>query len=361
MPRSILIFLFGDVGDTLLAVPAVRAIRNRYPAARLVLLTKPVAGQIISDLGIADQIVEVDKHLFDDPRALLWPRTWPQLVRALSATRSAHADVVVVLHHLVTRWGALKFALLALVSGAKKRVGLDNGHGWFLTDAVRDEGFGLRHEVEYGLEVAALLDARGEPRLEMAVGAADRDAACRLLAQHGLGRRPFLAMHPGTGWYGPGRRWPAERFARAAQLIMERHPMDCAILGTAQDEEEAREVARLLGGRAALLVGKTSLGQLGAVLERAELLLANDGGVGHVAAAVGVPVVSVFGPSNDLAWRPLTARVVATSLPCRPCFYRDRERGLPNGCATRECLTLVTPEAVAEAASHVLEERAVAR
>ena len=76
-----------------------------------------------------------------------------------------------------------------------------------------------------------------------------------------------------------------------------------------------------------------------------------------MAAAVGTPVVSVFGPSNDRAWRALTSTVVAAELPCRPCFYRDRERGLPAGCCTRECLTLVTPEAVAEAALAVLEER----
>ena len=360
MPRSILLMLFGDVGDTLLAVPAVRAIRRRYPTSRLVLLTKPVPGGIVARLRLVDEVVEIDKHLFDDPRALLSPRAWPPLLRALHTVRQTRPDTVVVLHHLVTRWGALKFGLLALASGAGNRVGLDNGRGWFLTRSVPDEGFGVRHEAEYCLEVAALLDARGDATLEAPVAEGDRVVVRRLLAAHGLGARPLLALHPGTGWYGPGRRWPAERFAETAGRLLAGRALDCVILGTSQEAQEAIEVERLLNGRATNLVGMTSLGELGAVLERSAVLVANDGGVGHMAAAVGTPVVSVFGPSNDRAWRALTSTVVAAELPCRPCFYRDRERGLPAGCCTRECLTLVTPEAVAKAALAVLEERAFA-
>lgn len=136
--------------------------------------------------------------------------------------------------------------------------------------------------------------------------------------------------------------------------------MRCVIVGTEQEAGEAEEVASLVGGNVVNLVGQTSLGELAAVLQRCSLLIANDGGVAHMAAAAGTPVVAVFGPSNDRAWHPLGGKVVAADLPCRPCFYRDFKTGWPQGCATRECLTLVTPRMVAETALSVLGERRVA-
>jgi heptosyltransferase-2 len=115
-----------------------------------------------------------------------------------------------------------------------------------------------------------------------------------------------------------------------------------------------------LGSRATNLVGRTSIGETGALLERCALLIANDGGVAHLGAAIGCPVVAVFGPSNDRAWRPLGGTVVAADLACRPCFYRDFETGMPHGCATRECLALVTPRMVANVALGILQEQRLA-
>jgi heptosyltransferase-2 len=131
-------------------------------------------------------------------------------------------------------------------------------------------------------------------------------------------------------------------------------------VGTDVERAEADEVASVLGDRALNLVGETSVGELGAVLERCSVTIANDGGVAHLSASVGTPVVAVFGPSNDRAWRPLLGTVVAADLACRPCFYRGFERGLPDGCATRECLALVTPSMVASAACDYVERAGAA-
>jgi ADP-heptose:LPS heptosyltransferase len=117
---------------------------------------------------------------------------------------------------------------------------------------------------------------------------------------------------------------------------------------------------RRLGPGCAGVVGRTTPRVLAAVLERCDLLLANDGGVAHVAATVQTPTVAVFGPSNDAAWRPLGAHVVAADIPCRPCFYRDFQIGLRGGCATRECLALVSPTQVAARALAILEDHRVA-
>jgi heptosyltransferase-2 len=278
------------------------------------------------------------------------------LIRLWMRLRRERADTAILFHHLVTRWGALKFALLSLASGANRRVGIDNGRGWFLTDSVRDRGFGDRHEAQYFLDVARLLGAEGTLDLEAPVSDEDRRRASRLL--NGAGRGPLIALHPGTGWYGPGRRWPVQSFIRVAELCLDRVGGTYVIVGTSAEATEARVVTESLGDRAVNLVGLTSVGELGAVLERCTVTIANDGGVAHLSAAVGTPVVAVFGPSNDRAWRPLLGTVVASDLACRPCFYRGFERGLPAGCATRECLALVSPRSVADAVLPYVERSA---
>lgn len=353
MQRRILLLLFGDLGDTLLTVPAVRAIRRRYPDARLTVLSKELPAKILGDLGLVDATIVVDKHLFDRPSSLAHPRSWLTLGRLWLRLRRERADTAVLFHHLVTRWGTLKFALLTMASGATRRVGIDNGRGWFLTDSVADRGFGDRHEAQYFLDVAALLDAEGPLELEAPVTAKDRAVARDLLAHAPDG--PLIAVHPGTGWYGPGRRWSTQGFVQAAELCLGQSAGTCVIVGTCSEQVEANDAAEALGARAVNLCGKTTVGELGAVLERCAVTIANDGGVAHLSAAVGTPVVTIFGPSNDRAWRPLLGTVVASNLACRPCFYRDFERGLPAGCATRECLALVTPRMVAAAALPYVE------
>ncbi len=358
MQRRILLLLFGDLGDTLLTVPAIRAIRRRFPDARLTVVSKALPAEIVERLNLVDESIVVDKHLFDRPASLLGLRSWLLMLRLLLRLRRERADTVVLFHHLVTRWGTLKFALLALASGATQRLGIDNGRGWFLTQSVEDRGFGERHEAQYFLDVVALLDAEGTLDLEAPVTDADRRSADTLLK--GAGRPPFIAVHPGTGWYGPGRRWPVASFIRAAELCLEGTGGTCVIVGTSVEADEADEMAVALGGRAVNLAGRTSIGELGGVLERCTVTIANDGGVAHLSAAVGTPVVTIFGPSNDRAWRPLLGTVVASDIACRPCFYREFERGLPNGCATRECLALVSPRMVVDAVLPYVERATAA-
>lgn len=354
MPRTVLLLLFGDIGDTVLTIPAIRAIRERYPGTRLLLMSKPLAGDIVRRLGLVDEVIDVDKHFFDRPAALLRPDAAVRLLALWWRLRRERIDTVVLFHHLVTRWGALKFGLLSMASGARQRLGIDNGRGWFLTRSVPDLGFGARHEAEYRLSVAELLDAPGTLDLEFPVGDDDRARARALLAAQGLRDERFFAVYPGTGPYGPGRKWPAQRFAETARRVSAEHGMRAVIVGTDVDQAEADYVAEALGESAVNLLGQTDLGQLAAVLECCEVLIGNDGGVGHVAAAVGTPVVTIFGPSNERSWRPLGGVVVAADLGCRPCFYRDFATGLPAGCATRECLSLVTVPDVVRAVRSVI-------
>jgi heptosyltransferase-3 len=347
MPHTILVLLFGDLGDTLLTVPALRALRRRFPHSTVLVMAKPLSGRYVCELGLADEVIDVDKHALDRMRSLVSPVTAMRLLRLSWHLRRRNVDQLVVFQHLTTVWGSLKYGFLAIATGAPIRAGLDNGRGWFLTHRAQDRGFGAVHESHYWLEVASLLGATGEAVLEAAISDGDARSADLLLREAGLESGEMLAIHPGVGWYGPGRQWGADRFAEAARLILQERPIRCVLVGTESDRAAADTMISALGDRVVDLVGMTSTGQLAAVLKRCAALLSNDGGVAHLAAAVHTRTLTVFGPSNDAAWHPLGGEVISANLPCRPCFYRDFEIGLRNGCATRECLTEITPAQVA--------------
>ncbi|HEY8692510.1 MAG TPA: glycosyltransferase family 9 protein, partial [Chloroflexota bacterium] len=167
----------------------------------------------------------------------------------------------------------------------------------------------------------------------------------------------WIALHAGGGTYSLARRWPAECFAEVGRRLAQSTGARLVLVGTETDREPHEALARPLGSLALNLTGQTSIKETAAVLRRCRLLVSNDSGAVHLAVAAGTPVVAIFGPSNDHAWGPYPAaehRVVRASLPCSPCFYSGKRLGTPEGCATRDCLQLVTPDMVLAAAEELL-------
>jgi heptosyltransferase-2 len=307
-----------------------------------------------------DEIITFDKFAFDRARDA-W-RSLPTALQLAGELRASEWDTLVLLHHLTTSFGIAKYAALSLGSGAPRRVGLENGRGrWFLTDGAVDQGFGWRHEVDYALSVAEVLGARhpGTPRLELEV-APDDDAWA---AEH-LPETDGVLLVPGSGAFSRARRWAPTRFAEVGRALLERHGLRPIVLGgVAEDEQSlARQVAALLGPIARLAPAAPSPQGLGALVRRCRLVVANDGGVVHVATAVGTPVVAVFGPSNADAWGPYPVddarhQVVREQLACAPCIHRGHSFGTPQGCPARTCLALVEASAVVDAAAAALGAR----
>lgn len=356
MPHTILVLLFGDLGDTLLTVPALRAVRRHYPASRLLVMAKPLPGRYVCDLGLADELIDVNKHALDRFRSLANPLMLGRLLLFAGRLRRRRIDQLIVFQHLTTYWGSLKYAFLGLATGAPLRAGLDNGRGWFLTHRVRDRGFGAVHESQYWLEVAGLVGAQGDALLEATWTESDVQDADQLLGWTQNGSQRIVAIHPGVGWYGPGRQWGGARFADVIAELTRRPSIRCVLVGSELDRAVADAVVARLDDEVLDLVGRTTVGQLAAVLRRCAVLVSNDGGVAHLAAAVGTRTLTVFGPSNDAAWRPLGGDIITADLPCRPCFYRDFEIGLRHGCATRECLAQIEPADVAARVTMMLED-----
>ena len=366
-PRRILVVKLSDIGDVLTATPALRALRESSPAARLEALVPPNSAPVLAESPLVDDVIIFDKFQYDWPIDAFKLSSLAALVRLARHLRRQRYDCLVILHHLTTRWGTLKYAALALTSGAKVRVGLDNGRGWFLTHRVRDGGFGARHEVEYWLDVVGTIGARTEDTsLEMTIGAEDEAFANDQIppflsppTRGGRGGCPLVAIHPGSGGYSLARRWSAEGFAQVADALVERHGARIVLVGTPADG--VSQVASLMRSEAVNLEGKTTLGQLAAILKRCDLFIGADSGVMHLAAAVGTPLVAIFGPSNHKAWGPWPRDgrhvILRADLPCSPCSYVGYNVGQRESCQAVTCMKAITAETVLAAAESILQGR----
>jgi heptosyltransferase-2 len=368
----ILAVKLADFGDALLVTPALRALRTRYPHARLDALTTAAGAEVLSASGLVDEIHVVDARTADRRRAL------PSMTvaRKLVALRRRGYHAVALFQRVTSHRGGARWAALCAAVGAPVRAGLASPRGgtrWWLTHPAPDPGFDVDHAVEAGLAVAGALGApaAGTALAFVPGGAATATAASLLDSRLGAAAHTVVALHPGGGTYSTARRWPVARFAAlAAALLAE--GIAVALVGTAADDTAAvrDEVATMRRGvpaGGAPLLDFTAAGDLrvlGALLARVALLVTNDSGVMHLATAVGTPVVAIFGPSNPVAWGPWHPgpgpsphRVVALPLPCRPCFYVDHRLGSPDGCPTRDCLAWLGVERVRDAVRAVLAER----
>jgi ADP-heptose:LPS heptosyltransferase len=356
----ILAVKLADLGDLLLCEPALRSLRMGYPDARIDVLVPPASAALVPLLDPALVPLAFPKHAFDSVLRLARPDRLARALGLAMTLRRGHFDMLVLLHHLTTPAGAVKFRALARATAASTIIGLDNGRGTFLTRHVADLGFGARHEVEYMLRVA--LAAGGEsvdPQPRIARRAEST-------SEHPGLQRPYAVLFPVTGAYSTAREWPIDRYATVASWLAQRGLQP--VIAGAADARMAAQALNDLVPQALDLAGRTSLPALIALLSRAEVVVGGDSFIGHLAAALDRPTVSIFGPSNADAWRPFGATefgpgkaigtrqlVVRHRLPCQPCLYTGFSLGRPHGCPQRTCLRLVQVDDVTAAVASVLE------
>lgn len=331
----ILCVQWADIGDVVLTTPALSALREAHPDAHIGLLTTPAAAAVVHGTSLVNAIYTL-------PRFKIARR---ETLTVFAAIRRDRYDAILYFHRLTTRAGAWKYAALGYFSGAKQRIGLDNGRGGFLTDRVPDPGFDAEHQSDAWLKAAALLGADPAPRPPT------------------VAHEPFplpdalkrIAVHAGSGGFSTARRWSPEQLALAADTLAFELNAQIVVVGTSDDDTP--ELLRHLKSPALDLTGKTTVPQLAGVLSQCALYLGSDSGVTHIAAASGTPTVAVFGPTNDRAYRPLGNSVVVRTLPeCAPCLYVGHEMGSRDGCPPLTCLKMVTAEMVVRAARKLLSD-----
>jgi lipopolysaccharide heptosyltransferase II len=359
----ILVIKLAGIGDGILITPALRALRHRYPLAQIDLLTRHIPAQVLQGWEMLDDIIIINPR----PASISLSQEFTLQQRLnlfaqlLQRLRAGRYDAVLLFHHLLPLRRNLTFQALALATGAKWRVGLDNGRGWFLNVKVPDKGFGAQHEAEYYQEVAAALGAISENKHLYIPLSDDERAHARALLPDSA-QRPLIAIHPGCSILSTARRWPAERFAQLADTLYHEFGGQLVLLG-GPDEAPLREevIGSMRSGMPTRsLSGNESIKLTAALLERCDLFVGNDSGLMHLAVAVDTPTVAIFGLTNHQAWGPYTgnatgnATVVRLDLPCMPCYFRGHHLGTPEGCASRTCLTQLQVDPVVTAARSML-------
>lgn len=349
-PSRILAIKLADLGDVLNITPALRALRQTFPHARLDALVNPHTAMILEDSGLVDEVVVFPKTQFEGFSAFL-PGAWGPLIRYMRMLRARQYDTVVNFHHLTTRMGRAKQRALVKATGASTIVGLDNGHGRWITQPVKDDGFGVMREVEYWLLLAKKLGATSpDLSLHLPLNEAEQTRADQLLAEAGLADRDFAVFHPGSGGFSLARRWDPSKFAALAAALYRRHALPTVLVGAAEDGVD--QVLAAANSPLIDLSGRTSFRELAGVLRRAQVFVGADSGVMHLAAAAKTRVVAIFGPTNHRAWAPWTpyspSRVVRLDLPCSPCAYVGHKVGQREGCSQRTCLAQLPVSVVLE-------------
>jgi exopolysaccharide biosynthesis WecB/TagA/CpsF family protein len=347
--ERILLVQFADMGDLILITPAIAALREARPAAHLTLLTSHHVTAILED-GLVNEVLTFGKSGFNGTLALLNTKNLARIWKL----RNGNYDAVVFFHRFTLKIGTLKFCLIARASAAKHIYGLDNGNGWFLTDSIPDEGFGVKHNAQYWLDLVGLLGASTEPQRARIPMSGD-------VLPISVKRSIRVIIHAGGGAYSTARRWFTERLAQVADSLHEEFGAEIILVGAENDD--AAEVVAAMQYKALNLSGKTSLKQLADVIRSADLYIGTDSGVTHLAAGVRTPVIAIYGPSNHEAWSPWSPGgiiVILRSAPeCSPCMYAGHEIGLREGCPARTCMHMVEPHHVLENARAILNNEKI--
>jgi len=321
-PQRIVVAAPNWLGDAVMGLPALRAVRAYAPEAHLAVAARPSVAALYAMVPEVDGVVPLA------PRApITRVDAWKGDAGRLAQERF---DLAVLLpNSFMSAWIAARAGIPARWGYAAQ------GRGPWLTRRVKRPR-GLPHQADYYLTLIRALGLPPVPRIApIAVTAGGRAAAAALLATPARG---VVVMAPGAA-YGRAKQWPAERFAELALILFRERGLATAIVGAGGDAAAGAELRDALGtlpgGRAALtalidLVGRTDLATLAGVLERAHAVVANDSGAMHLAGAVGTPVVAVFGATNEHHTAPLPARLdgppprIATHpVWCRPCMLRE--------------------------------------
>ena len=357
MERVLVANIFG-IGDVLFTAPLIASLKKAIPGISVDYVCNARTRDVVESIpGVGDIYV----HEKDDV-VRLWRESWKKcfntIFKRFKNIRGKKYDAV--FDFTLSREFGIFFAL----AGIPRRIGLDyRGRGLFLTDRVRIEGFEDRHVVEYYLDLLGPLGLSASEKNMTLIPAAEKVMwAERYLEEKSATGGRIAAVIPGGGasWgqQASRKRWPREGFSAVADRLLKKG-IRVLLLGGEAERELCLAVAD--GMKEKEYVVETGLGikEYIALLSKCGLAVCNDGGPLHMAVALGLKTVSMFGPVDERVYGPYPASdrhrvITAAGLECRPCYSRFR---LPECDYEMKCLTDIKPEEVVKACEELLEEK----
>ena len=319
-PQRILLIQLSAIGDTILAVPTIRAIRNLFPNAHIAMIASSINLQYLEGCPYMDQQIPCRlEELLKSPQ---------KLIAFIVALRHQKFDCVIDFEH----WARFS-ALIAYGSGASRRIGFraTGQHRHYLFTDVVDHVAG-QHEVVNFLKIARLLGCPiGKMDLEVWLNREDWDWAKEFFNEIGINpNRPIIAIHPEAGRRGePRRRFPQDRFVALIDALVERYNPQIILTGAPSELEVSQQIAAQTRAPCVVASGKTDINQLAALFANADFVICGNCGPMHLAAAAGTPVVALHGPTDPSQWAPWGNghTVVHVDVPCSPCLNLGFEYG----------------------------------
>ncbi|HTM07760.1 MAG TPA: lipopolysaccharide heptosyltransferase II [Verrucomicrobiae bacterium] len=331
--EKILVAQTSFLGDVVLTIPLIAALRRRFPGALLAVLCTPQGKAILQGHPDIDEIIVLEKKRDGGRHANLWKKAAELKARRFTIAVSPHKS--------------LRTALLLCLAGIPLRIGFRQSAGWFLYHH-RVERDASRHDVERNLSLVEALgiDPVECPReLRIEATRASQEKIQRLFDELGIVRGGLIVgVNPGSIW--PTKRWTIEGYAGVCAELKARHGAQIVLFGGPEDREIIDCIMERANCGAVSLAGRIGLSDLAAAMERCRVFVTNDSGPMHVAVATGVPVVAIFcATTPSLGFYPYSSRavVVEKQLACRPCGTHGGRR-CPLG--TDDCMRLVRPEDV---------------
>jgi len=380
LEKILIINPFG-VGDVIFTSPLIRRLRKQFKSSFIAYLCNGRVAPLLAENKNINKLYVFDK---DDYR-IIWRRSRPgtpwhgkfrlqalkKLLIFLKTIKSEKFDVAIDLSL------GHQYAFFLMLFGVRARIGYNfKGRGRFFTHKIDIDGYHDKHIVEYYLDllqVSPLTHSlspmgrgiKGEgarddyAKLEIFIPQKDLDWADDFLKNNGItANERLLAVIPGGGasWGKAAiyKQWPPENFAQAADELSQRYNMKVILLGSAGDAPACDIVSRSMRNRPVSACGLTNLLQFAALMKRCKLALCNDGGPLHIAVALGINTVSVFGPVDDVVYGPYPASekhiVIKEDINCRPCYkgFKFKE------CDNRLCLLNIKPLDIVKSAEKLL-------
>ena len=353
-PRRILVIRLDLIGDLVLSLTVVRALKRTYPEAEIDLLALPASAKVASYDPNLSEIITYDPNIWRRPKALFQLKNWREVSALRQKLRARHYDLAVSVY---ANWAAI----LAVLSGARRRVGYGpEGYPGFMTDSVPGGIPGRwrhwapldnKHEVDYCLVLAQAAGATLTPEdriPRLYVDEKTRAEVDQLLLHAGLQpHKPLIVCHINSN-NGQSKRWPIPYWATLIDRLIHQEGAQVVLTGAPGDMPQIDQVTSRMHERAINLAGKTSLTQLAALLQRADLLISGDSGPLHMGVACGTPILGIYGPTNPSLGGPVSpdATVLRSGIWCSPCYNARDTADCPF--YTTQCMKNILPSQVFE-------------
>jgi len=329
--KKVLIRSANWVGDTIMSLPAIASIRLSFPQAEISILAKPWVAGLFRDSADIQKVI-----LYQSPGIHGGIKGKWKLARELMKEQF---DLAL---HLPN---SFESALLSFLAGIRLRAGYNtDGRGVLLTHRVPVKGKIKKvHQVDYYLHLVRSLGLQAVEGCPSLRASEERIVEAEgTLISLGLGKQPIVGLSPGAK-YGSAKEWFPERFGELARRLSKEMGARVLILGSEADRATASRIGEITGGETIDLTGKTNLGQAMALISHCRIFVTNDSGLMHVASALGVPLVAIFGSTDPSRTGPLggKSRVLCKSLPCAPCLKTECPE-------ERRCMELISVDEVYE-------------